>query len=218
MTSHIASEALMCGGVPARRQRAGKARLPGPRSSRGPLRVRLRRQAQIVGFNLPCNLSRLAIRHASARRSTRGGFSLTMSEDWPPVALKHLSQRSALIRFTGDGPAKELNADEGQAEEFDDDTEEEADDQAGPDHCSETPACACLRNELKLRQISRVVASHRSGGAGVGDDEGRVDRGAVTTSAYVVIRQKRAATLPAPPSGGRRRDRERSSRSRRPSP
>ena len=68
--------------------------------------------AQIVGFNLPFDLSRLAIRHASARRSMRGGFSLTLSEDWPPVAVKHLSQRSALIRFTGDRPAKELNADQ----------------------------------------------------------------------------------------------------------
>src|SRR5271166_1257484 len=37
--------------------------------------------AQIVGFNLPFDLSRLAIRHASARRSMRGGFSLTLSED-----------------------------------------------------------------------------------------------------------------------------------------
>jgi hypothetical protein len=60
--------------------------------------------AQIVGFNLPFDLSRLAIRHASARRSMRGGFSLTLSEDWPPVAVKHLSQRSALIRSPATGP------------------------------------------------------------------------------------------------------------------
>ncbi len=37
--------------------------------------------AQIVGFNLPFDLSRLAIRHSSARRSMRGGFSLTLSEN-----------------------------------------------------------------------------------------------------------------------------------------
>ena len=37
--------------------------------------------AQIVGFNLPFDLSRLAIRHASARRSMKGGFSLTLSEE-----------------------------------------------------------------------------------------------------------------------------------------
>ena len=53
---------------------------------------------------------------------------------------------------------------------------------------------------------------------GRGRCEGRVEGEAAPTSAYVVIRQKRAATLPAPPSGGRRRDRESSSRSRRPSP
>ena len=35
------------------------------------------------------------------------------------------------------------------------------------------PACACLRNELALRRKSRVVASRRSGSAGMGDDEGR---------------------------------------------
>jgi hypothetical protein len=33
--------------------------------------------AQIVGFNLPFDLSRLAIRHASARRGMKGGFSVT---------------------------------------------------------------------------------------------------------------------------------------------
>ena len=60
--------------------------------------------AQIAGFNLPFDLSRLAIRHSSARRSMRGGFSLTLSETRPAVAVKHLSQRSALIRFTGTRP------------------------------------------------------------------------------------------------------------------
>src|SRR5271170_6962820 len=71
--------------------------------------------AQIVGFNLPFDLSRLAIRHAPARswtfprtpqeidagapkkpsiRIMAGGFSLTLSEGWPPIVVKHLSQRS----------------------------------------------------------------------------------------------------------------------------
>ncbi len=88
--------------------------------------------AQIVGFNLPFDLSRLAIRHASARRSMRGGFSLTLSEDWPPVAVKHLSQRSALVRFTGNRPAKEDSADQEQ----DDDAEgvaDETEEQVAPD-------------------------------------------------------------------------------------
>src|SRR5271166_2628341 len=73
--------------------------------------------AQIVGFNLPYDLSRLAIRHASARRSMRGGFSLTLSEDWPPVAVKHLSQRAALIRFTGTRPENEPDPDREQGED-----------------------------------------------------------------------------------------------------
>ncbi len=81
--------------------------------------------AQIVGFNLPFDLSRLAIRHASARavtpprspeqidagapkrspdRSLAGGFSLTLSEDWPPVVVKHITQRSAFIRVAGTRP------------------------------------------------------------------------------------------------------------------
>src|SRR5271166_1612828 len=89
--------------------------------------------AQIVGFNLPFDLSRLAIRHASARRSMRGGFSLTLSEDWPPVAVKHISQRSARIRFTGDGPTKELSADQEQDDDPDDEVVDETEEPAGPD-------------------------------------------------------------------------------------
>jgi transcriptional regulator with XRE-family HTH domain len=58
--------------------------------------------AMIVGFNLPFDLSRLAIRHASARGKTmRGGFSFQLSPDKrrPSVQIKHLSRRAALIRF-----------------------------------------------------------------------------------------------------------------------
>jgi transcriptional regulator with XRE-family HTH domain len=58
--------------------------------------------ATIVGFNLPFDLSRLAIRHASARGQTmRGGFSFQLSADKrrPAVQVKHLSRRAALIRF-----------------------------------------------------------------------------------------------------------------------
>jgi predicted transcriptional regulator len=54
-----------------------------------------------VGFNLPFDLSRIAIGHNSARGSMRGGFSLKLSENRyrPPVQVKHLSNRSALVRF-----------------------------------------------------------------------------------------------------------------------
>ncbi|MGO4705785.1 hypothetical protein AB4072_08415 [Microvirga sp. 2MCAF38] len=58
-------------------------------------------RATIVGLNLPFDLSRLAIRHGSARGGMRGGFSFTLSEDKrrPGVQIKHLSQRASLIQF-----------------------------------------------------------------------------------------------------------------------
>src|SRR5215203_109369 len=59
-------------------------------------------RALCVGLNLPFGLSRLAIGHDSARGKMRGGFSLKLSEDQrrPRVQVKHLSSRSALIRFS----------------------------------------------------------------------------------------------------------------------
>ena len=57
----------------------------------------------IVGFNLPFDLSRLALRHGSARGATmRGGFTFTLStKPWlPKVQVKHLNSKSALIQFT----------------------------------------------------------------------------------------------------------------------
>jgi len=59
-------------------------------------------RATIVGFNLRFDLSRIAIRHGSARRSMRGGFTFKLSGDKrrPYLQIKHLSQKSALIRFT----------------------------------------------------------------------------------------------------------------------
>jgi len=57
----------------------------------------------ILGFNLPFDISRLALAHASARgEQMRGGFSFRLSEDtsWPRVQVRHLNSRTALIRFT----------------------------------------------------------------------------------------------------------------------
>jgi transcriptional regulator with XRE-family HTH domain len=58
-------------------------------------------RALCVGLNLPFDLSRLAIDHDSARGKMRGGFSLKLSENkrQPRVQVKHLSNRSAFIRF-----------------------------------------------------------------------------------------------------------------------
>jgi hypothetical protein len=64
--------------------------------------------AQIVGFNLPFDISRLAVRHVDARDSMRGGFSFVLVDDenWPTVTVRHLSQRTSFIHFTGTKPGR----------------------------------------------------------------------------------------------------------------
>ncbi len=59
------------------------------------------RNALIVGFNLPFDISRLALGHESARGRMRGGFTFKLSEDnqQPNVQVRHLNARSALIQF-----------------------------------------------------------------------------------------------------------------------
>lgn len=60
-------------------------------------------RASIVGFNLPFDLSRLAIKHGSARGKTmRGGFTFKLSEKrWrPAIQVRHLNARASLIQFT----------------------------------------------------------------------------------------------------------------------
>ena len=58
-------------------------------------------RATIVGFNLPFDISRIAIGHGSARGIKRGGFSFQLCRDrrYPRVRIKHLSPRAALIEF-----------------------------------------------------------------------------------------------------------------------
>lgn len=58
-------------------------------------------RATIIGFNLPFDLSRIAISHGSARTEMRGGFTFKLSSQkiYPNVQVKHLSQRAAFIRF-----------------------------------------------------------------------------------------------------------------------
>ena len=61
------------------------------------------RRALVIGLNLPFDLSRLAIGHASARGAMRGGFSLKLSAaSWqPPIQVKHLSKYVSMIRYAG---------------------------------------------------------------------------------------------------------------------
>lgn len=57
--------------------------------------------ATIIGFNLPFDVSRIAIGHGSARTAMRGGFTFKLSRQkiFPNIQIKHLSRRAAFIRF-----------------------------------------------------------------------------------------------------------------------
>jgi hypothetical protein len=61
----------------------------------------------VIGFNLPFDLSRIALQHGSARSSMSGGFSFKLSKntDWPRVRIKHISAKMAFIRY-GATPTK----------------------------------------------------------------------------------------------------------------
>lgn len=58
-------------------------------------------RARIIGFNLPFDISRLAIVHGAARGAMYGGFTFTLSRQkiWPHIRVKHLTRRCALIDF-----------------------------------------------------------------------------------------------------------------------
>ncbi len=60
-------------------------------------------RATIIGFNLPFDISRLAIGFGSARGRMRGGFTFKLSNDKrrPHVQIKHLSRRASFIQFAG---------------------------------------------------------------------------------------------------------------------
>ena len=62
-------------------------------------------RATIVGFNLPFDISRLAIGHGSARGKMHGGFTFKLStrKDRPAIQVKHLSRRASVIRFAVPG-------------------------------------------------------------------------------------------------------------------
>jgi hypothetical protein len=58
-------------------------------------------RALIIGFNLPFDLSRLAVSHRPARTIMRGGFTLKLSplNYQPRLQIKHLSKYVSMIRF-----------------------------------------------------------------------------------------------------------------------
>jgi hypothetical protein len=63
------------------------------------------RHATIVGFNLPFDISRVALKHSVARRDKRGGYSflLTRNREDPRIRVKHLSPKAAMIDFSKPG-------------------------------------------------------------------------------------------------------------------
>lgn len=65
-------------------------------------------RATIVGFNLPFDIARLAIRHGTARvpldsetAAMRGAFTFALScqKIYPTIRIKHMSQKAALMSF-----------------------------------------------------------------------------------------------------------------------
>ena len=66
--------------------------------------------ARIIGFNLPFDLSRVALDAAPARPTKyrtkfRGGFSFKLSNDphWPKIQVKHIGPKAAFMEFTVPG-------------------------------------------------------------------------------------------------------------------
>lgn len=64
-----------------------------------------KRNATIVGFNLPFDISRIALKHGAARGHMRGGYTFLLLPytDQPAVRIKHLSARASLIDFAAPG-------------------------------------------------------------------------------------------------------------------
>lgn len=53
----------------------------------------------LIGFNLPFDLSRLAIKVGYGRKRGRGGFSFTLSPSYPHLLIKHINSKHAQIKF-----------------------------------------------------------------------------------------------------------------------
>ena len=69
------------------------------------LKIAYKLGGTVVGFNLPFDISRIAIEHGPARNHMHGGFSfvLTRNREDPRVRVKHLNGHAALIDFAKPG-------------------------------------------------------------------------------------------------------------------
>jgi hypothetical protein len=76
------------------------------------MRYGYQRCGLVVGFNLPFDISRIAIAHGPARRAMRGGFSFDLTGDARDsrVRVKHIDPRAALIDFGIPGKQETLRA------------------------------------------------------------------------------------------------------------
>ena len=65
----------------------------------------------IIGFNLPFDISRIAVSYKNARGKMKGGFSFDLREPgkWPTIRVKHRSQRSSFIDFPQPGKNQPYN-------------------------------------------------------------------------------------------------------------
>ncbi len=63
----------------------------------------------LIGFNLPFDLSRLAIKVGCARKKGRGGFSFTLSSKYPHLLIKHFNSHHAQIKFMKGRPEGKCN-------------------------------------------------------------------------------------------------------------
>lgn len=64
-----------------------------------------RANGTLIGFNLPFDISRIAIEWGEARNNMRGGFSFKLScyKSEPAIRIKHLSSTAALIDWAAPG-------------------------------------------------------------------------------------------------------------------
>lgn len=63
----------------------------------------------LVGFNLPFDLPRLAIKVGCARKKGRGGFSFTLSPNYPHLLIRHINSHYSQIKFMKGRPDRKNN-------------------------------------------------------------------------------------------------------------
>lgn len=79
-------------------------------------------RATIIGFNLPFDISRIALRHGSARsnkfQDMRGGFTFTISKQkiYPNCQVKHLSRNCSFIRFASPMGQRDARSERGRGQ------------------------------------------------------------------------------------------------------